>query len=106
MTFVVSFFCLALAVGLVVYDIVHLEAKLALARSYNTFVTHLWPVGLPNRTDIWENENSKSMHALLMCIAADNCTENQASIVLLSSNHFAMSISGHVSGEDIWFVPG
>ncbi|KAF9477866.1 hypothetical protein BDN70DRAFT_922288 [Pholiota conissans] len=84
------------------YDILYLKAKLAITGSYNAFLHNLWPVGLPNRTDMWENENSKSMQALLSCMSTDTCTQNQTSIVLLSSMHFANSISGHVSGEDIW----
>lgn len=102
--FCTSFVFVILASTFLAYDIVYLKAKLAIAGSYNAFLTHLWPVGLPNRTDVWENENSKAMHSLIGCISADNCLENQASIVLLSSPHFANSISGHVSGEDIWCV--
>ncbi|KAF5315258.1 hypothetical protein D9619_006957 [Psilocybe cf. subviscida] len=84
------------------YDVVYLKTKLALTKSYNSFVRNLWPVGLPNVTDNWENENSKAMHTLLTCMSTETCSENQTSIVLLSSFHFANSISGHVSGEDIW----
>lgn len=90
------------ALAFTTYDIVYLKAKLALTHSYNSFVKNLWPVGLPNVTDNWENENSKAMHALLTCMSTETCSENQTSIVLLSSFHFANSISGHVSGEDIW----
>ena len=103
--FCTSLVFVILASTFLAYDIVYLKAKLAIAGSYNAFLTHLWPVGLPNRTDVWENENSKAMHALISCMSADNCLENQSSIVLLSSFHFANSISGHVSGEDIWCVP-
>jgi hypothetical protein len=82
-----------------------LKAQSATANDYyNTVLNKLWPIGLPNRTDIWENENSKSMHALMNCMSANSCSENQTSIVLLSSNHFASAIAGAVSGEDIWSV--
>lgn len=93
-----------LAAAFLAYDVAYLKARLALAGSYNAFLTHLWPVGLPNRTDVWENENSKVMHALMSCMSADDCKENQDSIVLLSSHHFAEAIIGHVSGEDIWYA--
>jgi hypothetical protein len=72
--------------------------------SYASVLNKLWPVGLPNRTDNWENENSKSMHALVRCMSSDTCGTNQKSIVLLSTDHFASSIAGGVSGEDIWSV--
>ncbi|KAJ8480912.1 hypothetical protein ONZ45_g15485 [Pleurotus djamor] len=68
----------------------------------SALLRYLWPVGLPDRTDNWENENSKVMQALFTCIAEDNCAQNQTSIVLLSSPHFKDTIAGHVSGEDIW----
>jgi hypothetical protein len=84
------------------YDILYLKARLAITGSYNAFIENLWPVGLPNRTDIWENENSRSMQALMSCMSTNTCGQNQTSIVLLSSFHFANSISGHVSGEDVW----
>ncbi|KAF7421022.1 hypothetical protein PC9H_011541 [Pleurotus ostreatus] len=67
-------------------------------------VSHLWPEGMANRTDNWENENSKTMHALFKCLANGGCGENQTSIVLLSSPHFKDSIAGHTSGEDIWAI--
>ncbi|KAF5379051.1 hypothetical protein D9615_005991 [Tricholomella constricta] len=69
--------------------------------SYN-FLPYLWPVGLPNRTDNWENENSKSMHALLSCMASQNCEQNRTSIVLLSTSRFSNGIAGDTSGENIW----
>ena len=102
--FLCSLTFVLLSVAFLAYDVAYLKAELALAGSYNAFLTHLWPVGLPNRTDVWENENSKSMHALISCMSADDCKENQDSIVLLSSHHFADAIIGHVSGEDIWYV--
>ncbi|KAL0952574.1 hypothetical protein HGRIS_006830 [Hohenbuehelia grisea] len=68
----------------------------------NSFISHLWPVGNASRTDDWENENSKSMRALFGCLSQGGCGENQTSVVLLSSFHFANAIEGHTSGEDIW----
>lgn len=100
--FYLSLALFASALVFTTYDVVYLKTKLALTQSYDSFVKNLWPVGLPNVTDNWENENSKAMHALLTCMSADTCSQNQTSIVLLSSFHFANSISGHVSGEDIW----
>lgn len=73
-------------------------------KTHESLFSFLWPVGLPNRTDSWENENSKTMHALFKCVSDDSCRENQTSVVLLSSEHFANSIAGRVSGEDIWCV--
>ncbi len=94
-----------LSVVFLAYDVAYVKAKLTLAGSYgNESFTRLWPVGLANRTDVWENENSNAMHALISCMSADDCKENQDSIVLLSSHHFADAIIGHVSGEDIWYV--
>ena len=97
-----SFFLIA--VGFVTYDTVYLKAKIALAGSYNAFLSHMWPIGLPNRTDQWENENSKALHALFTCMGENNCKENQTSIVMLASPHFGDSLNGHVSGENIWYV--
>ncbi|KAF4588774.1 hypothetical protein EYR40_010329 [Pleurotus pulmonarius] len=68
------------------------------------FFKKLWPVGLPDVTDNWQNENNKAMHALMSCMVNRTCKENQTSIVLLSSEHFSHSIAGHVSGEDIWAI--
>ncbi|KAL0952646.1 hypothetical protein HGRIS_006890 [Hohenbuehelia grisea] len=42
------------------------------------------------------------MHDLFACAMHNSCRENQTSVVLLSSPHFAGSIEGKVSGEDIW----
>lgn len=67
-------------------------------------LSNLWPVGLPNHTDLWENENSKSLHALITCLASDSCEENQKSIVLLGSFRFWQAIRGDVAGEEIWYV--
>ncbi|KAL0952562.1 hypothetical protein HGRIS_006818 [Hohenbuehelia grisea] len=69
---------------------------------FDSFISHLWPVGNASRTDNWENENSKSMRALFGCLSQGGCGENQTSVVLLSSFHFANAIEGHTSGEDIW----
>lgn len=68
-------------------------------------LSHLYP-GSPHR-DNWENENHKSMHALLACMSNDDCTENQTSIVILSPSHFIIAICEDCekSGEDIWCVP-
>ncbi|KAE9392831.1 hypothetical protein BT96DRAFT_967329 [Gymnopus androsaceus JB14] len=65
-------------------------------------LSHLYP-GSPHR-DNWENENHKSMHALLACMSNDDCTENQTSIVILSPSHFIIAICEDCekSGEDIW----
>ncbi len=35
------------------------QSELAIAGSYNAFLTHLWPVGLPNRTDVWEEREQQ-----------------------------------------------
>ncbi|KAJ8502525.1 hypothetical protein ONZ45_g11674 [Pleurotus djamor] len=69
---------------------------------YDAVLRYLWPIGLPDRMDNWENENSKGMRALFTCMAEGNCAQNQTSIVLLSSPHFKDVIAGHTSGEDIW----
>ncbi|KAJ7596312.1 hypothetical protein C8J56DRAFT_774392 [Mycena floridula] len=44
------------------------------------------------------------MRALLTCLRYSTCRPNQTSIVLLSSYHFANSIDGATSGEDIWYL--
>lgn len=86
------------------FDVIYLQARRSIAATYSSFLSHMWPVGMPNRTDSWENENSKTMQELLSCMGANNCKQNQTSIVLLSIYHFARSISGATSGEDIWCV--
>ena len=88
-------------------DLFYLRGRTAVdyeTKTRESLFSYLWPVGLPNRTDSWENENSKTMHALFKCVSEDSCRENQTSVVLLSSHHFSNSISGKVSGEDIWCV--
>ncbi|KAL0952653.1 hypothetical protein HGRIS_006896 [Hohenbuehelia grisea] len=65
-------------------------------------ISHLWPVGSVDRTDSWENENSKVMNALFKCAMENNCRENQTSVVMLSSPHFIGILEGKTSGEDIW----
>lgn len=51
---------------------------------------------------MWEDENSRTMRALLACVTDGTCGQNQTHIVLLASGHFRASIEGRVSGEDIW----
>lgn len=70
--------------------------------AYHAVLNHFFPVGDPDRTDDWQNENSKSLHALLDCVERGTCGQNQTSVILLASFHFAGSIRGSVSGEDIW----
>ncbi|KAJ8690374.1 hypothetical protein PTI98_011802 [Pleurotus ostreatus] len=73
-------------------------------KGWLNFFKQLWPVGLPDVTDNWQNENNKAMNALMSCMVERTCKENQTSIILLSSEHFSHSIAGHVSGEDIWAI--
>ncbi|TFK63467.1 hypothetical protein BDN72DRAFT_320900 [Pluteus cervinus] len=90
------------AVLLFTVDLTRLRGTDVLSDAHATLFSHFWPVGLPNRTDSWENENSKTMRALFTCTAEGSCKENQTSVVLMSSSHFKNSIAGKVSGEDIW----
>jgi len=62
----------------------------------------IFPIGDLKQTDNWENENSKSLHALLQCTRESTCTENQTSIILLSDDYFITAISGGNGGEEIW----
>ncbi|KZT20785.1 glycosyltransferase family 18 protein [Neolentinus lepideus HHB14362 ss-1] len=68
----------------------------------NPILDKLFPIGEPDRTDVYEDANNAAMERLLGCAASGDCHRNQTSVVLLASHHFAGSIEGHVSGEDIW----
>ncbi|KAF9068154.1 hypothetical protein BDP27DRAFT_1530086 [Rhodocollybia butyracea] len=107
---IASFVVLA-SILLFTFDIIYINIpQNAITKAYSdsassaleSFISHLFPIGMPNRTDNWENENSKAMRNLMMCMQTDTCGENQTSIVLLSSMHFSNAIHGDVSGEDIW----
>ncbi|TFK55828.1 hypothetical protein OE88DRAFT_1731469 [Heliocybe sulcata] len=68
----------------------------------NPILDKLFPIGEPDRTDVYEDANNAAMERLLACAASGDCHRNQTSVVLLASPHFAGSIEGKVSGEDIW----
>lgn len=81
-----------------------LDSRSAGVNDCHSVLNKFWPVGFPNRTDDWEDENSKSMRALVSCMTSNTCGENQKSMVLLSTNHFVNAIAGGDAGEDIWLV--
>ncbi|KAL1746545.1 hypothetical protein HDZ31DRAFT_33955 [Schizophyllum fasciatum] len=65
-------------------------------------LSSFWPVSQPQRTDVWEDEKSRTMHSLIQCVAEGTCTEKQTKVIILASWHFKGSVEGQVSGEDIW----
>jgi len=83
-------------------DVVYLQSKLSSASTYTTLLPHLWPVDSANSTDSWVNANNKAIHALMTCMTANTCRENQTSVVLASSYHLDNAKSGYISGEDTW----
>lgn len=44
----------------------------------------------------------QKIETLALCLEQDTCTDTQGEIVLVGSLHFGNSLSGGVSGEDIW----
>ncbi|EJT99467.1 hypothetical protein DACRYDRAFT_81852 [Dacryopinax primogenitus] len=62
----------------------------------------LFPEATPEDAKNTDDSNARVLQSLLSCLATATCTENQTKIVLLADSHFALSVRGSVSGEDIW----
>lgn len=74
------------------------------AESSRPSLDDLFPVMLPDRNDLYQNENNKEMRALIQCMKEESCPENRKSVVLLSASHFGAMLLGFTSGEHIWYV--
>ncbi|KAI5889172.1 uncharacterized protein SCHCODRAFT_02633734 [Schizophyllum commune H4-8] len=93
---------LVAGVVLLVVAVVTVDQHIAALRNRAAMLSSFWPVTQPNRTDVYEDENSRTMHRLIECVADGTCTERQTHVVILASWHFRGSVEGQVSGEDIW----
>ncbi|KAJ8523351.1 hypothetical protein ONZ45_g166 [Pleurotus djamor] len=83
--------CASLAILLVDAFVVRRSAGLDSGYT-QSLVNYLWPVGLPNRTDNWENENNKAMHAMFTCMATESCKEKQTSVIILAAMSVLISL--------------
>lgn len=81
-----------------------MPARTVETKAQRTSLDELFPIMLPDKDDVYQDENNRAMRALVRCMTEDNCTKNQKSVVLLSSSHFAAHLVGYVSGEHIWYV--
>lgn len=52
----------------------------------------------------WMTHNSRSLRALLECLAGRSCGPRQDQVVILASVYFLGARRGSVSGEHIWYV--
>ena len=75
-------------VVLLVVAVVTVDQHIAALRNRAAMLSSFWPVTQPNRTDVYEDENSRTMHRLIECVADGTCTERQTRVVILASWHF------------------
>ena len=79
---------------LLVVTVVTVDQHIAALRNRAAMLSSFWPVTQPNRTDVYEDENSRTMHRLIECVADGTCTEKQTHVVILASWHFRGALGG------------